>query len=60
MASSVEIYDPRLGRWMPGEAMKQGRGYSAAAPVNNSILVIGGVVESGNAITDLVCSVLAS
>lgn len=43
MVPSVEIYDPRLGTWMPGEPMNYGRGHSAAAVLNESIYVIGGV-----------------
>lgn len=46
MVSSVEIFDPRLESWMPGEPMNYTRGYSAAAVVNDAIYVIGGVQES--------------
>lgn len=42
MTPSVEIYDPRLGTWMTGEPMNQGRGYLCAAVIKDSIYVIGG------------------
>lgn len=53
MSSSVEIYDPRLGKWMVGEPMKESRGYLAAAVLKESIYVIGGV-KSGEDILDTV------
>lgn len=53
MSSSVEIYDPRLGKWMVGESMKESRGYLAAAVLKESIYVIGGV-KSGDDILDTV------
>lgn len=48
IVQTVEIYDPRLGSWMPGEPMKHARGYSAAAVLDQSIYVIGGVGDDGN------------
>lgn len=50
MSPSVEIYDPRLGKWMAGKPMKQSRGYSAAAVVKESIYVIGGVKSGGDVV----------
>ncbi|PNX89014.1 kelch-like protein, partial [Trifolium pratense] len=44
MVSSVEVFDPRLEKWMVEEAtMNHARGYFAAATVKDSIYVIGGV-----------------
>ncbi|PKI34133.1 hypothetical protein CRG98_045488 [Punica granatum] len=43
MVPSVEIFDPRLGSWIVGEPMNCSRGYSAAADLDGSIYVIGGV-----------------
>lgn len=53
MVPSVEIYDPRLGSWMPGEPMNHCRGYSAAAVVKDAIYVIGGV-KDGDSIAETV------
>lgn len=54
MVSSVEIYEPRTGTWTAGEAMKELRGYSAAAVVKDSIYVIGGYKGEGEDILDTV------
>ncbi|KAL8542384.1 hypothetical protein ACS0TY_003305 [Phlomoides rotata] len=51
MVPSVEVYDPRLGTWMPGEPMNYAREYSVAAVLNESIYVIGGV-ETGEQIVE--------
>ena len=59
MVSTVDIFDPRLGSWMPGEAMNYSRGYSAAAVVNETIYVIGGVKDGYN-IVDAVSYTLNS
>ena len=48
MVPTVEVYDPRLGAWMMGEPMIQSRGYSAAAVVNESIYIVGGVKDGEN------------
>ena len=53
MTPSFEIYDPRLGSWMTGEPMKQGRGYFAAGVLHESIYVIGGI-ESDEQIIETV------
>lgn len=53
MVSSVEIFDPRKGSWMTGEAMNIRRGYSAAAVLKESLHVIGGIID-GDTITDTV------
>ena len=53
MVPSVEVFDPRLGAWMMGEPMNHPRGYFAAAVVNESICVIGGV-KVGDNIVDTV------
>lgn len=45
MVPSIEIYDPRLESWIAGYPMNQPRGYSAAAVVEGSIHVIGGVKD---------------
>lgn len=57
MVPSVEIYDPRMGSWMSGEPINQARGYAAAAVVEGSIYVIGGL-RAGEDIVDSVCSFL--
>lgn len=54
MVSSVEIYEPRRGTWIEGEAMKEARGYSAAAVVKDCIYVIGGYKGEGVDILDTV------
>lgn len=54
MVSSTEIFDPRLCLWVDGVPMNQARGYSAAAVVDESIYVIGGV-RSDEHIVDTVC-----
>lgn len=54
MVSSVEIYEPRRGTWIEGEAMKEARGYSAAAVVKDCIYVIGGYEGEGVDILDTV------
>lgn len=44
MVPSVEVFDPRLGKWTVEETtMNHPRGYFAAAVVKDSIYVIGGV-----------------
>lgn len=53
MVRSTEIYDPRLATWMVGEPMELARGYSAAAVLQDSIYVIGGV-KSNEEIVDVV------
>ncbi|KAL8504906.1 hypothetical protein ACS0TY_016195 [Phlomoides rotata] len=55
MVPSVEIYDPRLGTWMPGEPMNYARGYSAAAVLNESIYVIGGVEADEEIVEKIEC-----
>ncbi|XP_024026424.1 uncharacterized protein LOC21399422 [Morus notabilis] len=46
MVTSVEIFDPRIGSWMPGESLNYSRGYSVAAVVvNDTVYVIGGVKD---------------
>lgn len=55
MVPSVEIYDPRLDSWMDGDSMNQSRGYSAAAVVNKSIYVIGGVEDGENVVGTVSC-----
>lgn len=57
MVRSTEIYDPRLGTWMFGEPMKLARGYSAAAVLQDSIYVIGGV-KSNEEVVDVVHNIL--
>ena len=54
MSASVEIYDPRLGKWMYGNPMNKSRGYLVAAVLNGSIYVIGGV-SSREDIIETVC-----
>ncbi|WMV52189.1 hypothetical protein MTR67_045574 [Solanum verrucosum] len=53
MVRSTEIYDPRLATWMVGEPMELARGYSAAAVLQDSIYVIGGV-KSNEEIVDVI------
>lgn len=57
MVASVEIFDPRIGSWMPGESLSYSRGYSAAAVVNDTVYVIGGMKDGYN-IVDVVSNVL--
>lgn len=52
MVPCVEIYDPRLGSWMPGKPMNQPRGYSAAAVIGDSIYVIGGVKDEDSIVVE--------
>lgn len=54
MSSSMEIYDPRLGKWIDGEPMNEPRGYIAAAVLKESMYVIGGI-QSGEDIVEPVC-----
>ncbi|KAG8374458.1 hypothetical protein BUALT_Bualt11G0134300 [Buddleja alternifolia] len=55
MVLSVEIYDPRLGTWMTGEPMNQGRGYLAAAVLKESIYAIGGVQTNEEVVDKIEC-----
>ena len=59
MVPTVEIFDPRFGSWTPVESMNYPRGYSAAAVLNESIYVIGGV-KDGYSIVDAVSNMLNS
>jgi kelch-like protein 20 len=55
MVSSVEIFDPRLGKWMVEETtMNHARGYFGAAVVQDSIYVIGGVNNGCQTLVDTV------
>lgn len=53
MVCSTEIYDPRFPVWMVGQPMKHARGYLAAAVLQESIYVIGGV-QSNKEFVDVV------
>ena len=54
MVPSVEVFDPRLGKWTVEETtMNHPRGYFAAAVIKDSIYVIGGV-NGGEDIVDTV------
>lgn len=53
MVRSTEIYDPRLGTWMAGEPMELARGYAAAAVLQESIYVIGGI-KANEEVADVV------
>ncbi|KAG9139173.1 hypothetical protein Leryth_024668 [Lithospermum erythrorhizon] len=55
MASNMEIYDPRLCKWMPGDPMNQPRGFSAAAVLKDSIYVIGGVESLSEMVDSVEC-----
>ncbi|GAU17154.1 hypothetical protein TSUD_177840 [Trifolium subterraneum] len=55
MVSSVEVFDPRLGKWMTEEtSMNHCRGYFAAAVVKESIYVIGGANNDCETMLDTV------
>lgn len=58
MVRSMEIYDPRLGKWMTDEPLNRARGYSATAILNESIHVIGGA-DTANGTVDNVRTFLA-
>lgn len=58
MVRSMEIYDPRLGKWMTDEPLNRARGYSATAILNESIYVIGGA-DTANGTVDNVRTFLA-
>ncbi|XP_068340207.1 uncharacterized protein [Pyrus communis] len=48
LVQSVESFDPRLGSWMPAEPMYFPRGYPAAAIVEDTMYVIGGMKDDEN------------
>ncbi|KAJ0975503.1 hypothetical protein J5N97_017468 [Dioscorea zingiberensis] len=53
MVSSVEIFDPRMDSWMMGDPMKFERGYAASVVLDNSLLVIGGLIDGDNFIENV-------
>lgn len=54
MISDIEVFDPRLDSWVMSKPMKFARGYSAAAVLGNSLIVIGGIDDQIK-IVDTVC-----
>ncbi|MCL7047302.1 hypothetical protein MKW94_001918 [Papaver nudicaule] len=53
MISSVEVYDPRMQSWIEHQSMEEPRGYSTAAVVGDSIVVISGL-QDGKILTNTV------
>lgn len=54
MVSSVEVFDPRNGSWMMGEAMRVSRAYLGSFVLGGKLYVIGGMQD--NEVLDVVSS----
>lgn len=54
MVSSVEVFDPRNGLWMMGEAMRVSRAYLGSFVLGGKMYVIGGMQD--NEVLDVVSS----
>ena len=54
MVSTVEVYEPRVGSWMPSEPMKCARGCMDTVTLGKNIIAIGGT-QKEHEVLDTVC-----
>lgn len=55
MVSSVEVFDPRVGQWTTGEAMRVPRGYFGSFVIGEKMYVIGGMRDEDVLNTVSIC-----